>query len=447
MAGYIVQRVSGQDYFDYIDEHVIRPLGMTHTAFRQPLPDALAPFMSKGYTVASQPAKKFEFVEAAPAGSSSVSAMDMTHFMIAHLQNGKYENVQILKPETAELMHSRQFANLPDMNAMCLGFYEETRNGHRIIGHAGDTDYFHSDLHLMPDTQLGFFISYNSAGKGEISAREAVWHAFLDRYFPTDLKNGPAVSTAASDAEQVSGHYIVSRRSQDNILSVLGVVGEFNIVRNDDGTISAKDLKDINGEPKKFREIGPMMFRDVNDQDRLGFKKDESGNTVAVIDFPFMVFQKASGWNNSAFQLPLVIVSLVILLLTVLLWLISALIRRHYAKPLTLTAPQKRLRLLVRLACIAFILFFVGYTVFFAMALKNIALLSPKGDPLLRLIQVFGWIGVVGSLIAIYSAIRAWQDSSRLLWSRIGDTLIALSFVGVICFVFTWHLLHWSLMY
>lgn len=447
MAGYIVQRVSGQDYFDYVDEHIIKPLGMTHSTFRQPLPDALAPLMSKGYTVASQPAKKYEFVEAAPAGSSSVSAMDMTRLMIAHLQNGKYENVQILKPETAELMHSRQFANLPDMNAMCLGFYEETRNGHRIIGHAGDTDYFHSDLHLMPDAQLGFFISYNSAGKGEISAREAVWHAFLDRYFPIELKDGSPVSTAKSDAEQVSGRYIVSRRSQDNILSVLSVAGEFNIVPNEDGTISSKDLKDMNGEPKKFREIGPMMFRDVNDQDRLGFKKDESGNTVAVIDFPFMVFQKASGWENSAFQLPLVICSLVVLLLTVLLWPIAALIRRHYVKPLIMTPAQKRLRLLVRLACIAFILFFLGYVAFFSLALKDIALLSPKGNPWLRLIQLLGWLGVLGSLVAIYSAIRSWQDSTRWLWSRIGDTLIALSFVGVICFVFTWHLLHWSLMY
>jgi CubicO group peptidase (beta-lactamase class C family) len=407
LAGYIVQRVSGQDYFDYIDEHIIKPLGMTHSTFRQPLPDALAPLMSKGYTVASQPAKQFEFVQAAPAGSSSVSAMDMTHLMIAHLQNGKYENVQILKPETAEMMHSRQFANLPDMNGMCLGFYEETRNGHRIIGHAGDTDYFHSDLHLMPDAQLGFFVSYNSAGKGEVRAREAVWHAFLDRYFPIELKDASPVATATSDAEQVAGHYIVSRRSQDNILSMLTVVGEMDVVRNYDGTISAKDLKDMNGEPKKFREIAPMMFRDVNHQDRLAFKKDESGNTVAVIDFPFMVFQKASAWENSGFQLPLIVVSLVVLLLTVLLWPISALIRRHYGKSLTMSPAQTRLRLLVRLACIAFLFLFVGYSVFFAMALKDISLLSPKGNPFLRLIQLFGWIGVVGAIVAVYSAIRS----------------------------------------
>ena len=447
LAGYIVQRVSGQDYFDYVDEHVIKPLGMQHSTFRQPLPDALAPLMSKGYEVASQPAKPFEFVEAAPAGSSSVSAMDMTHFMIAHLQDGKYEGAQILKPETAQLMHSRQFENLPGMNAMCLGFYEETRNGHRIFGHGGDTQYFHSDLHLMPDAQLGFFISYNSAGKGEISTREAVWHAFLDRYFPTELKDPPAPSPAANDADEISGHYIVSRRSQDNILSVLSVAGETKIFRNSDGTISSKDLKDMNGQPKKFREIAPMMFRDVNDQDRIAFKHDASGNLVAVIDFPFMVFEKASAWENSGFQLPLIICSLVVIVLTVLLWPVSALIRRHYSKPLTFTSQQKRLRLLVRLVCLAVILFFVGYVVFFSIALKDIGMLSPKGNPWLRLIQLFGWIGVLGTLIALYNAVLSWQDPARWLWTRIADTLIALSCVGVVCFVFTWHLLHWSLMY
>src|SRR5207249_3663291 len=88
LAGYIVQRVSGEPFDQYIDNHIFKPLSMERSTFRQPLPDALLPLMSKGYDVASQPAKPFEHVEAAPAGSSSVTAMDMTHFMIAHLQNG-----------------------------------------------------------------------------------------------------------------------------------------------------------------------------------------------------------------------------------------------------------------------------------------------------------------------------------------------------------------------
>ncbi len=184
MAGYIVERVSGQKFDDYIDEHIFKPLDMHHATFRQPLPDDIKSMMSNGYQRASMKPGKFEVVQAAPAGSLAATGDDMTHFMIAHLQDGKYENTQILKPETARLMHSRTFENLPTMNAMCLGFYEETRNGHRIIGHAGDTGYFHSDLHLMLDQNLGFFVSYNSAGKGESSPRITLWHAFLDRYFP-----------------------------------------------------------------------------------------------------------------------------------------------------------------------------------------------------------------------------------------------------------------------
>src|SRR5438445_10771647 len=119
---------------------------MNHSTFRQPLLDDLKPMMSNGYDVASQVPKSFEYVNVAPAGSSSATAADMAHFMIAHLQDGTYEGAQILRPETAKLMHSRQFENLPDMNAMALGFSEAQKHGRSITGDGGHTPYFHSDL-------------------------------------------------------------------------------------------------------------------------------------------------------------------------------------------------------------------------------------------------------------------------------------------------------------
>jgi CubicO group peptidase (beta-lactamase class C family) len=447
MAGYIVQRVSGQDFFDYIDEHILKPLGMTHTTFRQPLPESLAPMMSKGYGLASNPAKDYEYVEAAPAGSSATTAMDMTHFMLAHLHEGKYEGAQILRPETVQMMHSRQFENLPNMNAMCLGFYEETRNGHRIIGHGGDTEYFHSDLHLIPDENVGFFVSYNSAGKGEIRPREALWHAFLDRYFPSQLREIPQLATAAQDGAAVSGHYLSSRRADTTVLRILAVTGEAKVYRNDDGTISVNELKDMSGVPIKFGEIGPMLFRNVNGQELLGFKRDYSGNLVGAIDFPFMLLQKASWGDNSALQLPLIVGSLSILVLTILLWPIMAAVRWHYAKRLSLTPEQRRLRLLVRLACVVLVAFVAAFAGFFAFGIKHIEILSPRGNPWLRLIQLVGWLGVLGSLITIYNAVKSWQDRARWIWSRIGDTLVALACIGTVCFVFTCHMLHWSLRY
>ena len=446
LAGYILQRVSGESFDDYIDNHIFHPLGMMHCTFRQPLPDALKPLMSEGYRVASQPAKPFEFVEAFPAGSSSVTGTDMARFMIAHLQDGQYEGAQILPPETARTMHSRQFSNLPDMNSMALGFYEESRNGHRIIGHAGDTDYFHSDLHLIHDQQVGFFVSYNSAGKGEISPRDALWHAFLDRYYPYEPPPAAAVANAAEDARLVSGRYLSSRRAQTTVLKVLNVLGEPKVFANAGDTISVDALKDLSGEPKKFQEIGPLMFREVHGQERVAFKRDDAGQLVMVIDYPFFVFQRSPGAENGTFNLWMIIVAIAIFVLTLLLWPVGALLRKHYGHPLNLTPQQRRLRLIVRLTCLLDLVFLVLFVGFFAMAEKDIGILSPRFNPLLRTIQLVGWLGLLGTLAALYAAWQSWKE--RRWWlSRLGDTFIAVSCLGFVWFVFVWNMLHWSLRY
>jgi hypothetical protein len=63
---------------------------MMHSTFRQPLSPALQPMMSDGYALASDMPKPFEMISVGPAGSSSVTAEDISHFMLAHLQQGQY---------------------------------------------------------------------------------------------------------------------------------------------------------------------------------------------------------------------------------------------------------------------------------------------------------------------------------------------------------------------
>ena len=345
------------------------------------------------------------------------------------------------------MMHSRQFGAVPELNGMALGFYEETRNGHRIIGHAGDTQYFHSDLHLILDSDIGFFISYNSAGKGDTNNRQAVWHAFLDRYFPYQGPQASHPPSAAADARLVSGRYLISRRSETTIFKVLNLLGESKVSANSDGTISVDLIKDLNGGPKKLEEIGPLLFRAVHDQERAAFKRDESGHLVLVTDFPVFVFQRPPFAENSNLTLPMIIASIAILLIALLLWPVAFLIRRHYGKTLLLTAHQRRLRLVVRLVCLFNLLFLFGFVVFFTMAEKNIGLLSPRFNPLLRTIQIVGWLGVLGTLPALSNAVSSWRQQGRWLWSRLGDSLIALACISFAWFVYASNMLHWSLRY
>src|SRR6266496_2464755 len=96
LAGYIVERVSGRPFNEYINENIFKPLGMTHSTFVQPLPATLAPYMSDGYQIASDGPKPFEMVVAFPAGSLSSTATDMAQFMMAHLQDGQLGSARIL---------------------------------------------------------------------------------------------------------------------------------------------------------------------------------------------------------------------------------------------------------------------------------------------------------------------------------------------------------------
>jgi CubicO group peptidase (beta-lactamase class C family) len=446
MAAYIVERVSGQNFNDYVEEHIFKPLNMSHATFRQPLPDALKPDMSNGYVLGSGEPKHFEYVQVAPAGSLSASAVDMTHFMIAHLQNGRYGDAQILKPETAIRMHARQQGVWPpSMNAMCLGFYEQWLDGHRSIGHGGDTISFHSNLHLILDANVGLFVSYNSPGRAEIDSRGLLFNKFMERYFPPPPSNEPTLATAAQDAAVVAGSYEVSRRFQTNVLAITTVLGETKVTVNPkDNTISMGG-KGLNQQPERFREIAPMVFRQVDGNSKIAFAPDPSGRQIAYIDYPFMVFQKISNpLNKQSVNYFIIGFSLCVIALTLLLWPVAAILRKHYEKPLSLEPAAKRLRLWVRLVCFAIVIFVVGLLIFVSSTDKP---LTERNDFGLHLLQVLGLLTGVGALIAIYSSLKSWGDSGQWFWYKLWNTFLALSCVGFFWFIYHWHLLNFHLNY
>jgi len=445
MAGYIVQRTSGKPFEQYVADNIFIPLGMGHTTFVQPLPPNLSSFMSNGYQQASKEAKPYEFVQAFPAGSVATSAADMCIFMMAHLQDGRWNDKQILKPETAKLMHARAFASDPRLNGMALGFYEETRNGHRIIGHGGDTLYFHSDLHLIHDSNVGFFVSYNSAGKGEVSGRTILFEKFLDRYFPY-TPSAPAVASAKENADEVAGLYVASRRGEKSFLKVTEFLGQAKAFANSDGTLSIDPLKDTNGELKRYEEISPLLYRQVHGQDLIGFHKNSNGLMEFSIDYPFFVFERASMADNKNFNMAIIVPSLIFIALAVLFWPVGASIRWHYGTKLDLTSSEKRLRLAVRIVCIVDLLFAVGWLIFIS-GTNDVTNLSRSRDPLLYLLEILGVIAAMGTLIVILHAFRSWVKTGKWIWAKLFDVALALACIGFTWFIWHWNLINFNLRY
>lgn len=444
LAGYIVERVSGRPFNEYIDENIFKPLGMTHSTFAQPLPPNLAPFMSNGYGLASDGPQPFEVIGPFPAGSMSSSATDMAQFMLAHLQSGQLGDARILRPETAQLMHSRLFSLDPAANGMCYGFYEESRNGQRIIGHAGDTDNFHSDLHLMVDAGVGFFVSHNSQGRGDPLPRTTLWEMFLDRYFPYTPPEAPTLGSAPEDAGRVSGSYILSRRSETSFLKAASLLGEATVVATPDGMIEVAQLTGANGQPKRWREVAPLTFLEVNGQEKLIFKPDRDGRMQMILPYPFFVYQRVGLWENGGLLVPVLLISLLVMLVTLVLWPVAFFVRKHYGHKLELTPIERGLRLGVRLVFALNLLFVLAMTILVLYGLTHLEVFSDQWNLRRHLIQVIGWLGAIGTLLVIYNAIMTWRRKQQGVWVKLQATLFVLACLGFLWFAWAGNLLHFS---
>lgn len=448
LAGYIVERVSGEDFDSYVENHVFKPLGMTHATFRQPLPKALAPHMSKGYPDITQKAQPFEMVIPAPAGSLSASGADMGKFMIAHLNDG----AGLMKPETAKMMHDYKAPGVGPLNSMALGFYEQWVNGHRAIAHGGDTVWFHSYLWLFPDSDIGLYISMNAPGQaGDAGAvRSALFHKFADRYLPGTEKPGTVdAKTAKAHAEMMVGNYVSSRGSFTNFLSVLGLLGQAQIGLTEDGKLSFPALDGLGAGARDWVEVEPFVWRDTGTGERLAAEVKDGRVVRMSVDAgsPFMVFEPAPAATNSAWLSPAMLFALAMVVLAALAWPVRALVRRSYKAEFALTGPSLRAYRLSRVFAWLVIAALVGWGALVAAFSADIGSIGGPLDWLIHLVRILTPLASFGLLAtAGWHLVRTVKDKRR--WTmKLGAVLLVLAALVLVWVTLVFHLYGFNMVY
>ena len=426
LAGYMVERVSGQSFDDYVDRNIFAPLGMAHSTFRQPLPARLAATMSKGYPAASEDPSKYEIVGPAPAGSLASSGADMGRFMIAHLQEGVLGGQRILRPETIETMHNSPLTLLPPLNRMELGFFETNINGREVIAHLGDTQDFHTSLHLFLKDDVGFYVSFNSLGKDGAagSLRTALFEDFADRYLPGKPNAGrvPA-KEAAEHARMMAGTWVNSRRSETNFFNLLELLGQLKVGVGSKGELAISAFKGLNDKPRHWVEVAPFVWNDADGHERIAAKVVDGKVVRFSFDqiAPFMVYDRAVWYKNSAWLAPALYAALTAMLLTVLLWPVAAIVRRRFGAPLKLDRREMRAHRLVRIAGLLTLVTMIGWMVLVSAMTKNIDNLTSAMDPFIWLLEIASLVFFAGGfVIALWHAWIVWRGNRRWqakLWS------------------------------
>jgi CubicO group peptidase (beta-lactamase class C family) len=452
LAGYIVQRVSGQSFDDYIEAHIFTPLGMLHASFRQPLPRALAADVSKGYELASEPPQPYEIIPPAPAGSLAASGADMARFMIAHLEGGEYGGTRILEPQTAKMMHETPLDMIPPLNRMVLGFYEQNYNGHRVISHGGDTEYFHSDLSLFLDDHVGLFISMNSAGRDGAAhvIRQGLFQQFAARYFPAAAEQRRVdAKTAAADAKVLAGYYDNSRRVETSFLSIASLLQPIRVEADQGGTVSLSLLHGLNGAERHYQEVEPFVWVDPDSGWRLAAKivNGRVARFSADEISPFMVLEPAPWWRSPVWLQPAAAASMLACFLTALLWPVAVIVRRRHHVALGLTGRAARAHLWSRLAAVTITLVTIGWAILIGIGLTHLTVLGPALDPWLLVMHLLSIIGYVGGCAALlWAAYVAW--AARRSWiARLWALALALAALVLVWTAAAHHLMSFRTTY
>ena len=290
LAGLIVEEISGMPFAEYIEKNIFEPLRMEHSTFREPLPEHLAPDMAVGYKRKNglyEP-EYFEFISNfGPAGALSSTATDMAHFMIAHLQLGRYGDQRILEEATARQMHSLLYTPDPRLPGMAYGFYESDVHGQHIIGHGGDTVYFHSDLALLTEHERRPLRLLRDRRRPRADgARRSVRRALLPDARSRSSRSRPRTSRSGARSSPAPTGSPATTRATSR--SSCRCRASSRSRSSPDGTLMTAGVFE---EPWHWVEVEPNFFRQIDGEMTLAFIEDENGNVTHMSlfsTFPFM---------------------------------------------------------------------------------------------------------------------------------------------------------------
>ncbi|TVQ86882.1 MAG: serine hydrolase [Bacteroidetes bacterium] len=334
LAGYIVERLSGLPFEDYVEQNIFKPLHMHKSTFRQPLPSEMRANAVTAYRKVDGeflPAR-FEHMPA-PAGGLSTTAGDMALYMIALLHGGSNIFGTLMQSQTLETMYTLQKTYHPILGGMTSGFKQFNVNGNEVIFHGGSSTVFDSGLYLLPEENFGIFIAYSG---GDYTGHIRIFHDFLSEFFggkDYDIRDMLEVSPEATPAlSDLRGEYHQSRMmitSSDRILNLM--MGVMHVDIDDDGYLVVKHL----GHEHRFRELKPGIYENLQPKPVYPFgpfkylvaETAPDGRLMLTTDGP-LTYIKMPFHATSAFARLLFLPALLLAIFTLLFFFLRFIFRK-----------------------------------------------------------------------------------------------------------------------
>ena len=420
LAGYVVGEATGQDFAAYCAQHLFTPLQMPAATFR--LEEGNHDRLARGYV--DQNGTKIPFpvdhLKDYPAGQLLATPNEFAHFMMMHLNRGKFKDNRILEDSVVASMQSVQFKHHPRLHsAVGYAFMLWEHNGIRIVGHDGGYPGIQTRMWLMPDKGMGIFIAVNQlAGDfmNEIS------YGFIDRFFQTK-ENGTADQPAGRQAndditgldepvDRFTGTYRMTRyprATMDKMGVLMGQVGhELTLWQDRENHLM---MFDHTGNERRLVQVEPLLFRSLDDDYYMSFRENNSGSITHLFTDGVSAFEKTSWVYTAGVQRYVWGICLLALFGYFIIYLLQNL-RSGKSAPTTVDH-------WVGWGSGLLLLHFLQVGLVVNLLIPHSQLMGgfPYGLPdVMYFVQLFPWLAAGFSLVFIYQIVKRWREGGNFGW-------------------------------
>jgi CubicO group peptidase (beta-lactamase class C family) len=435
LAGYIVERLRGEPWERVVGERIFAPLGMRHSTVKQPVPPALRPDLVSTYTYGSDEPGKFRVTPLAPMGALTASPADMGRLLAMLTHGGQAEGGRIVAPETLRRMFALEKPLGPDLpDGFGLGFLVGEYRGVHYAGHAGNMSTVATDLEILPDRGLAYYYVFNSQGANEEARkiRDHLLRAAIDRF--GGAASAPPAAAGPSNAPDVAGAYISSRRIFTGPLMFSGLMNTTEARAEKDGSLIIESA----GVLTHWLPAGRDRFVEEKTGIPLAITRDPDGRVARIASeslYPAAIFERAPpivAWipGVAAFSFGIFFLALIA---KPIAWALSRRRRRSKggAKSLTATNRTPRLTRWARRSYWAIAAALAGWGAFgLCLAIDfeflfTVPSVVPLGLALLSLLSL------PFALLILADAAASWRDPERNWPTRIGASLLAPACCGI----------------
>ena len=277
IAGYLIEKISGQPFDQYIHDNFLQPLGMTNADFR--FTAANKALLASGYDGASRNPVGYPNIYLRPAGDLKSSPGELAKLVQFLLRRGMAGQTRLLAPESILRMETPKTTSAAQ-RGLRLGYalanYTEVAGGVVTHGHDGGIDGFISSYRYMPEQNWGYVVLLNDAGAGEaLNNINRLAIEFLSKDYPKPYK--PVTALPPADLQSLAGFY-AQRAPRSQMLAFLDDLAGGIHIRVRDNQLTRSSMF---GKPETLLPAGKNLFRAEKEPEATTlFFTDDSGRVA-----------------------------------------------------------------------------------------------------------------------------------------------------------------------